>query len=207
MFNDIQYLLSTIDSQLLLAINGWHCQLSDVIMFLFSDKILWIPLYIMLFVVISRNKSRRNVILWMIAVVVCIVMTDQVTSGLLKPLVCRMRPSNPDNPLSVYIHTVFGYHGGSNGFPSSHAANSAGLTFFWFYTTRKKVIGWLLCGWMLIVCYSRMYLGVHYPSDILVGLIIGFVCARIMAYLYHFLSNLEWKGYLQNMYHLIESKV
>jgi len=207
MLDEIQYIFNDIDSKLLLTINGCHNELSDTVMFLFSDKILWIPLYIMLFVALSRSCSRQNLILWMIALVLCIVMTDQLTSDLLKPMVGRMRPSNPDNPLSAYVHIVFGYRGGAKGFPSSHAANTAGLAFFWLYTTHRKTIGSLLCVWMLMVSYSRMYLGVHYPSDILVGLLIGFFCARLMAWLYKYLSGIEWKEYLHSIHHLIEPKV
>lgn len=207
MLDEIQYIFNDIDSKLLLAINGCHNPFSDMIMFLFSDKILWIPLYIMLFVALSRSSSKQNLILWMIAVALCIVMTDQLTSDLLKPMVGRMRPSNPDNPLSAYVHIVFGYRGGAKGFPSSHAANTAGLAFFWIYTARRKTIGKLLCVWMLMVCYSRMYLGVHYPSDIIVGLLIGLLCARLMAWVYNYLTGIEWKVYFHSMRHLIETKV
>jgi undecaprenyl-diphosphatase len=95
-----------------------------------------------------------------------------------------MRPANPDNPLSVFIHTVNDYHGGSYGFPSSHAANTAGLTCFCVFVLRRRWLSWVMVGWMVLVCYSRMYLGVHYPSDILAGWLLGFLCMQLVRITY-----------------------
>ena len=104
-----------------------------------------------------------------------------LSASLIRPVVARLRPANLDNPLSAMVHVVDGYRGGAYGFPSSHAANTAGLTFFVIQVFRKRAMLWLMVGWMLLVCYSRMYLGVHFLGDILVGIIIGAVIGTLMA--------------------------
>lgn len=174
---EILQALANVDNNLLLAINGAHNGVLDAVMFTVSEKVTWLPLYMVLLVMVFRHLAFRHAILWVLALVVCVTLTDQVTSTLLKPWVCRLRPSNMENPLSAFVHIVNGYRGGSNGFPSSHAANSAGFVMFWWLTLRRHRSTLLLAGWSGLICYSRIYLGVHYPTDILAGIVIGLISA------------------------------
>jgi undecaprenyl-diphosphatase len=176
--------LYAVDCNVLLFINGHHCFSADLFMYMVSDKMVWLPLYLFLFLYIGYSFGWRRAITSLVLIVLCLVLTDQISSSFIRSAVCRMRPANPDNPLSVFIHTVNGYHGGSYGFPSSHAANTAGLTCFCVFVLRRRWLSWVMVGWMVLVCYSRMYLGVHYPSDILAGWLLGFLCMQLVRITY-----------------------
>lgn len=96
--------------------------------------------------------------------------------------VCRLRPSNPENPLSEMVHIVGGYRGGSYGFPSCHAANSFALASFLILLFANRKLSLFIFAWAVLNSYSRVYLGVHYPGDLLVGAIIGTAAGLAMAF-------------------------
>lgn len=98
------------------------------------------------------------------------------------PEVCRLRPSNPANPLSEMVHIVGGYRGGSYGFPSCHAANSFALASFLILLFANRKLSLFIFAWAVLNSYSRVYLGVHYPGDLLVGAIIGTAAGLAMAF-------------------------
>jgi undecaprenyl-diphosphatase len=114
-------------------------------------------------------------------VLVCIALTillaDQITSTFMKPFFSRLRPTH-DPELENLVHIVNGYRGGKFGFASSHAANTFGLAMFVFllFRNRSKHVAWIFL-WAAVVAYSRIYLGVHYPGDIIVGGFVGMICA------------------------------
>lgn len=83
------------------------------------------------------------------------------------------RPANPENPIVDLVHIVNGYRGGSYGFPSCHAANSFGLAMYVIFLFRKRWLSVFIITWAVLNCYTRIYLGVHYPGDLIVGGIIG----------------------------------
>lgn len=101
---------------------------------------------------------------------------------LIRPEVCRLRPSNPENPLSEMVHIVGGYRGGSYGFPSCHAANSFALASFLTLLFANRKLSLFIFAWAVLNSYSRVYLGVHYPGDLLVGAIIGTAAGLAMAF-------------------------
>lgn len=101
-----------------------------------------------------------------------ILLADQLSSGLIKHLVERLRPTH-DPALQDAVHVVAGYRGGPYGFVSSHAANFFALTTLITLVTRQRMVGACLLLWTLMQCYSRVYLGVHYPGDILGGMVVG----------------------------------
>ena len=167
------------DASLLLAVNGLHNAFFDGFMQLCSDKWVWVPFYASILYVLLRRYPPRTAVTALLFIVLTIVMCDQLTAHVLRPQFARLRPSNLDNPLSQWVHVVDGYRGGPYSFPSSHAANTAGLAFFCACWFRQRWLSWLLAVWTLLVCYSRMYLGVHYPGDLLVGILVGMLCAWV----------------------------
>ena len=112
-----------------------------------------------------------------------------MSSSLIRHAVGRLRPANLDNPISDLVHVVNGYRGGRYGFPSSHAANSFGLVFFLFFLMRKSPLPAIMTVWAIVNCYSRIYLGVHYPGDILCGSLVGLLGAAIVWLVYRKLTK------------------
>lgn len=197
--------LEHIDMQIFLFFNGFHSDFWDYFMLIFSDRFVWVPFYASFLFVMVRNFPIKVVLTTLIVITLIIALCDQTASGLLKPMIGRMRPSNPDNPISPMVHIVQGDRGGAYGFPSSHAANAWSMAFFARYLVRRSKLTLFLCLWAFITCYSRMYLGVHYFGDVLVGTIIGFIYASLCYYIFqHFLrkyaDSFKPKNYLRFSY-------
>ena len=181
-----------IDTEVLLAINGWHAPWADTLMWIISARVTWIPLYLLLMglLVWRFHKPVSTSIKWLQKVPACVVMivmlglavgvADFIASGILKDLVARPRPTRVPE-LEGVLHLVNGYKSGTYGFVSSHAANTMALAllFSLIWCNKIATIGLML--WVAANCYSRMYLGVHYPTDILGGLIVGSLVA-VLAY-------------------------
>lgn len=171
--------LVEMDTDLLLAINGWRAGWADLFMYAFSGKWIWIPLYVSVLYVIARNLHWKAAVGCAIAIALTIALADQIGASVIRPLVCRLRPSNLGNPISELVQIVNGYRGGRYGFPSCHASNTFGLAFFLLYLFRNRALNRFFLLWALLTCYSRSYLGVHYPGDLLAGAFIGFVSASL----------------------------
>ena len=145
-----------------------------------SRSITWIPLYVLLVgLIVLKYRSWKTVLLILLGFGVAVGLADFTTSGIIKPLVCRLRPTH-EPALEGMVHLVNGYTGGSYGFCSSHAANTmaCGLLFSLLYKNKYATTGLMI--WVALNCYSRMYLGVHYPGDILCGLLIGALLAALV---------------------------
>lgn len=182
-----------IDQQWLLAINGWHSEWADILMWYISKSTTWLPLYALLVGLIvyrygilspslcregRRGSSLLRVLIILAGFAVAVGLSDFVSSGIIKPWVCRLRPTH-EPEIAGLIHLVNGYTGGLYGFVSSHAANTmaCALLFALLYRNKYATVGLML--WVALNCYSRMYLGVHYPADIIGGLAIGAMMATL----------------------------
>lgn len=172
------------DSQILLFINGIHSPVFDDMMQLITSVWIWIPLYASLCYVMLRNFSLKANLVCFVVLVLLIVISDQSSSHFIRPFVKRMRPSNLQNPLSSMVYIVEGYRGGRFGFPSAHAANSWSLVFFIRLLFHRRSYSILMIAWASLVCYSRIYLGVHFLGDILAGVLLGFINATILYFLF-----------------------
>lgn len=161
------------DEKLLLLLNRWHTPFFDQLMWMVSDKWVWVPLYVLLAGLIVRRYSWKGGLLCLLMIALAVAATDQTCASLLRPLVGRLRPSNPDNPISTAIHLVNGYRGGRFGFPSCHAANSFTLAVFVSCCFRRRRVTLSMLAWAMVVAYSRIYLGVHYPGDVATGMVAG----------------------------------
>lgn len=167
------------DEALLLAINGFHTAFLDTIMWALSDKLIWVPLYLILTYFVFKRLGWKRGVVCMVFIAIMVTIVDQTCGSLIRPAVERLRPSSPDNPISSLVHLVNGYHGGRYGFPSCHAANTMALAVFLskVFANRRATIA--LITWSVVVSYSRVYLGVHYPGDIVVGFIVGALVAML----------------------------
>ena len=165
--------LNSIDTQIYLFFNGMHSPAIDSFMMLFTGRFIWVPMYIAIALMLLKTFGWKLTGVYVLALAVAITLTDQTCATIIRPLVARLRPSNPENPLSELAILVDGYRGGRYGFPSCHSANSFALaTFVSFLIRRRNMIAFML-GWAILNSYTRLYLGVHYPGDLLVGAVIG----------------------------------
>ena len=165
-----------LDSDILLWINGHGNEWLDAMMWTISRSTTWIWLYALIVgCVIYRFRNWKTVLLIIAALGIAVGLSDWICSGVLKPLVCRLRPTH--EPSIDPIRLVHGYVGGLYGFCSSHAANTMSVAFLSGLLLRNKYITPFLVLYVVLNCYSRMYLGVHYPSDIIAGLLVGALMA------------------------------
>lgn len=168
----------------MLTLNSLHCAAMDPVMYALSGRFFWIPLYVLLAVVLVRRAGWRNGCMSLLLIALTVTLADQICASLLRPHFARMRPSNPDNPLSRHIHTVNGYRGGRYGFPSCHGANTFALAVYLARTTLRRTGACLMLLWAVAVSYTRIYLGVHYPGDLAVGASIGSAVAMFTSTVY-----------------------
>lgn len=171
-----------IDKNLFLFLNGLNHPFLDQIMWQFSNTTFWLPLYLWILYLMIR-KYKMQALLVVLAAFGLLFITDQ-TATIIKNMVFRLRPThNPE--IEHLVHTVANYKGGLYGFFSGHACNAFGVISFSLFLL-KPITKWvwiILLAYALLTCYSRIYLGVHYPLDILVGAIIGSSFGIGMGYL------------------------
>ena len=164
-----------LDRQIFLALNALHAPWLDQVMYWISDTSIWLPLYAFLVYRIFVILPRKQAVVAVLCVAAAVTLSDQLSSKVIRPRVERPRPTWNEE-ISAQVHTVNDYRGGHYGFPSSHAANTFCAAVLIILLLRKP---WtrLMLVWALVVSYSRIYLGVHYPSDIVVGAALGSLCA------------------------------
>ena len=169
--------LISVDRWLFLAINSTFCDWADVLMVALSSKWTGIPLYMAMLWFLFKVKGKMT-FPYVLLFVLAIVFADQGSVLLFKETVQRLRPCHVPDLVSL-VRLPTGYCGGQFGFVSSHAANVAGLVSLYLLVVRPPVrVSVALVLWALAVGYSRIYLGVHYPLDILCGFIWGGIVAR-----------------------------
>ena len=179
--------ITNIDTRLTLLLNGSDSEMLDAIAVTATKTSTWIPLGILLLYVLMRMKDWKNALLVILCVGIAITLADQMASGIFKPLVARLRPShNPE--LQGVIDIVGDYRGGRYGFFSSHAANTCAVAVFLSLLFRKRVFTVAICSWAMVNSWTRLYLGVHYVGDIMVGVIWGAFVGWMVFRLYRFLT-------------------
>ncbi len=165
--------LQQMDLAVFKLINGFHSFWADECMYWLSNKYVWIPAYALLLFVIYRKWGLKQTLYILLAVGILILLSDRLSSGLLKPWIARFRPCRPEAGLGEWVHLVHNKCGGKYGFVSSHAANFFAMATFFSFLFRKKRLSFLFMGLALLTAYSRVYLGVHYPGDVIAGAMLG----------------------------------
>ena len=177
------------DKQLLLAINGSDSLFVDGLAVALTTAATWIPLYLALFFLVLRNnENMRQILLIVGCAALCVVLAGTVDDTIVKPGVARLRPTH-DLQIGMAVDVVDGYRGGSYGFFSAHAANTFSIAVFFSLLVRSGMLSFLLVLWSLVNCWTRMYLGVHFPGDILCGLLWGGLSGTAVYYLYYRVSG------------------
>ena len=168
-------IIQNLDTQLFLFLNGIHSEFWDPIMIFFSGKLTWLPLYLAIVVFMYIRFGWRLV--WpLLGVALIITLADQTSVHLFKNVFERLRPCR-NTEIQELIHLATGRcAGGMYGFVSSHAANTFGVAVFLTYLFKTRWFTIFILIWAAAVSYSRIYLGAHYPGDIIVGGLLGAVC-------------------------------
>lgn len=174
-----------LDTQLFLYLNQFHSDYWDTIMLLITRKETWFPFYLLIIYFIVKNYRNKSIFI-LLFLMVTIVASDQL-SVLLKENIQRLRPVHEPG-IQHLVHNVL-RKGGLYGFVSSHAANSFAIFVFVTRVFKKRSAWFLFFFWAVIVSYSRIYSGVHYPLDILGGAILGWILALVFYKLLMFVEN------------------
>ncbi|MBL0339522.1 MAG: phosphatase PAP2 family protein [Bacteroidetes bacterium] len=160
----------------------------DDFMFWAADKFIWIPLYIFLAIFLVKKFGLSS--LYMILFVVLLIVSSDQISVLIKNSFERLRPCH-DESLSFLVHTVRNKCGGKFGFVSSHAANTMALFVYLLLLTRNsnRWITGITAAFVMLVSYSRIYMGVHFPADIIGGWIVGIFAAGFTYLIYRLMFD------------------
>ena len=176
-----------IDRQLLLWMNFDGGAVTDSIFWFASGKAVWIPLYVLIIWLMQRKIGWRRTLLAVALIALAVVLSDQI-ANIFKHCTPKFRPTHTD-AIKEYVHTVNGYRGGLYGTVSAHAATTFSIAAISAYTIRNRLYTFAIALWVLFVSYSRIYLGVHFPLDILFGMITGAAVSAAAILLYEYATR------------------
>ena len=187
--------LQNVDRAALLAVNGSDSLFLDSVVHVLTTAITWVPLYLSLFYIVVKNhNSLQRIGLIVGCAGLCILFAGAVDDLIVKPTVARWRPTH-DPVIGTLVDIVEGYRGGKYGFFSAHACNTFSIAVFFCWLVRSWALSFTLVIWSLTNCWTRLYLGVHFPGDIIVGLIWGFTVGTAVYYFYRYITrNMRAEG-------------
>lgn len=169
--------LQWLDTEVFLFFNGLNHDIVDPFMATVSGRWIWVPLYLAIAACVVWRYGWVRGLIVIAAACIAVGMADFVCASVIRPVIGRLRPANIENPISSIVHVVNDYRGGRYGFPSCHAANTFALAVFTSLQLRRRHYSVFIFVWTVLLCYSRIYLGVHYPGDILAGAVVGSAAA------------------------------
>lgn len=176
-------MIQQLDQSITLALNGSDSLFWDNLMMCVTNTFSWSLIIIMLLVIFFRNNYVRDAFIILLTIGLMIFVADRLCSGLVKPMVARWRPTQ-DPEIMYLIDIVDGYRGGRFGFFSGHACNTFCMATFLSLLFRYKAVTFTLYFWSATTTFTRLYLGVHYFGDVIVGLIVGCLIGWGFYYLY-----------------------
>lgn len=194
--------IQDMDMQVLSLFNGSDNIMLDQMVQILTSGLTWIPLYVMLFFVVMRNNETMGQIALVVgSAIFCVLFADGLVDGIIKQLAERWRPSN-DPTFKYMVQVVDDIRLKGYSFCSAHAANTMSLAVFFSLLVRSKLLTITLVTWSLVNCWTRLYLGVHYPSDILCGMMIGIIVGILVYLLYYkiYLRISPKINYISNQY-------
>ncbi|MCQ2075589.1 MAG: phosphatase PAP2 family protein [Bacteroidaceae bacterium] len=177
-----------LDQEITLALNGSESIFWDNIMYTITSTWSWILVIITMLVIMFKNNDIREFVLILISLAIMILVADRLCSGLVKPMVARWRPTQ-DPQIMYMVDIVNGYRGGKFGFFSGHACNTFCMATFMSLLFRYRATSVVFYLWAATTTFSRIYLGVHYVGDILVGLVVGLFIGAAFYVIYDKLSE------------------
>jgi len=188
-------MLEQFDWNLFLYLNSYNSPFWDQVMWIISGKLVWAPLYLAIVWLFFRDSGRKTLIIFLF-ILAAITLSDQLSVHAFKDVFMRLRPCH-EPALEGMVHIVNGKCGGQFGFVSSHAANSFTIALFSLLLLKRRWFTISIISWAALVSYSRVYLGVHYPGDILGGALLGALIGYIVfkAYSYtekNLIVNIPW---------------
>lgn len=187
------------DEKILLLVNGYHTTWLNDFMWNVTGILPWMLFYVSILWLVFKNNKVEMSLSIVVFVALTVLLADQISATLIKPLVGRLRPTHEPS-LVGQIQIVRGYVGGLYSFPSSHAANTFAVATFLSLLVHYWRMTMLCFLWAVMCSYSRVYLGVHYPSDILCGAVLGVLTGALTYYLYRLTAKKRLKKYTHGYY-------
>ena len=173
----------------MLFFNGSNSLFLDGMMQAWTSGFTWIPLYVALFyLIVKNNETMAQIGLIVLGAALCLILDGGVIELLVKPFVERLRPIN-DPSLKQLLDIVPGTYENSFSFFSAHAANTFSIAIFFSLLIKNRLFTAFMLLWSFINCYTRLYLGVHFPSDVLIGLLYGGCIGATVYILYNKVSK------------------
>lgn len=177
-----------LEREAFLFLNGNHTPYLDQFVWFYTGKIFWIPIALFILFTICYKKYWKESVLILMTIVLVITLCDQFSSSICKPLFARARPTGHPEFMEE-VHTVFGYRGGRYGFISSHAANAFGFAAYTLLLFKNRLYTFFILIWSTFMAYTRIYLGVHFISDVIPAIVVGVGFSFLCYKLYIFARN------------------
>lgn len=178
--------LLNFDQSITLALNGSDSLYADAIMMLITSTLTWVPVGIVMLYIIIKNNELPHLLSIIVLLVFCVLVSNGL-SEISKAVFERWRPS-ADPHIMYMVKVVNGYRESKYGFFSAHAANTMSIAMFLSWLFKKPSATFLFLLWSLLNGWSRVYLGVHYMGDVVVGWLIGVVVGHLLYFAYHRIS-------------------
>jgi len=173
-----------LERNLFFFLNGSHSAFWDNFFYICTYPWTWVIFYLSFLWVVIYKKNWKEFVFVLATVALVVLFCDQISSGFFKPLFHRFRPTH--HPDFMYqVKTVFNYRGGNYGFISGHATDTFGIATFLALIFRNKFFTWTIFLFAVLISYSRIYIGVHFVSDVIVGAVVGMLIAGIFYLAYN----------------------